>query len=270
MDIHPFIPQLLMTLSSSNVCAGSWHRSLYKNKDPLPFLEFTFQRRVTRLEAIISLLLSTSTSFLETLSNCMTVGRQPSNTSISCFWGEIIERAWLGAGPRQSQAPHPSPEFGMCVLHTVPRWQPFSRMQPLRQWCCGDHLDCLQDWTLLRPRYKLLRFWQACVEITHHSRKTMYLSCLVYQPCHLPVWSACLFPPSFSALCVQGLVCESSGRPEWWDLHEIYLGGSLRRSRELRCIQCFHTHTHRNASSSSWIIFPYLTKSLITKYVTLY
>lgn len=221
MDIHSFIQQLLMTLSSSNVCSVSWHRSLYKNKDPRPSLEFTFQRGVTRLEAIVFPLLSTSTSFLETLSNCMPVGR----TTFQYFNFPLL------GGDHWKGMPQPSPEFGMYILHMVPWWEPFSGTQPLRRWCCGDHLDCLQAWALLSLRYKLLRFWQAGAEI-HSSLKENHvckLPCLPSLPSTSLEWLP--FHPFLSALCVQGLVCESFGRCKWWNLHEIYLHSSSTHRR---------------------------------------
>lgn len=75
----------------------------------------------------------------------------------------------------------------------------------MRWW---DHLDCICDWTPLRPLYKLLRFWRAGVEIyssCSHPRQSSYGRFLVYYNCHLLIWSG-LPLWSLFVLCVLGPV----------------------------------------------------------------
>ena len=160
----------------------------------------------------------------------------------------------------------PLPVLGMYVLPTFPQWEPFSRMWPWEK-MCENHLGGLHDWTLLRPVYKLLRFWRVGVEIYSPSKKSHICKfpCLLTLPPTslewLPLSSFCLCP-----LCTGAslwILCKMQVINSTWE-------GSWEDPGKYDTPSAWHTHMHRNDSSSSWFFVLYPTKSLITKYGTSY
>ena len=81
---------------------------------------------------------------------------------------EVFEKTWppatLAIYQRLLTPPLPL-KCTFCPL--FPLWEPFLRMQTWGSMCLGDHLDWIHDWTLLRPLYKLLRFWRQVPRATH-------------------------------------------------------------------------------------------------------
>ena len=95
----------------------------------------------------------------------------------SCWkrgWGGCDR--WLTQAIRSSSPPPLLPSSSPPLLLSSPvlviyvppsalvAWA-ISRTHPWESQVCWDHLDWICDWTLLRPLYKLLRFWRAGVEI---------------------------------------------------------------------------------------------------------
>lgn len=80
--------------------------------------------------------------------------------SISWQLLQEIKRTWLQvdqqAGSRQLETTHPLPWPWIYVLPAFLTLEAASRIYSLeRVTCCWDHLDCMCDWTQLRPLYKL-------------------------------------------------------------------------------------------------------------------
>lgn len=84
-----------------------------------------------------------------------------------------------------------------------------------RAMCCWDHLDGVQDWTVLRPLFRLLRFWRVGAI---YSSQASYKSSLVYYTYHLPSWS-CLF--FFFFLCRLSLLCTGPVSDFTWEIPEV-------------------------------------------------
>ena len=97
----------------------------------------------------------------------------------------------------------PSLECTFCSLFA--QLEPFQGCSLERVICSLDHLNSICDRTPLRPLYKLLRFWQAGVEIflsCSHPRQGSYEVPLLIKPATYQSGVVCLFLRSlFALLC---------------------------------------------------------------------
>ena len=92
---------------------------------------------------------------------------------------------WLMSWPWTVRGPSPPPlPFEWEVWSSSHSWSHFQGHSLERAMCCWDRLVNTSDWILLRPKYKLSRFWWAGVKICSSCNHPKHASDVSY----LHVW----------------------------------------------------------------------------------
>lgn len=84
---------------------------------------------------------------------------------------EVIEMTWPSVDPQavpgQSSSSSLLCPWNVHSTHCSHSWSHFQGCSLERAIYCWDHLDCVRDWSPLRPLFTFLRFWLPGQRSTH-------------------------------------------------------------------------------------------------------